>query len=59
MAEIIPHPCMDFSTEETWEFPDGSSVTLKAGEGKHLTAALAVYLLEDVKFQIHLMLRAD
>ena len=58
MAEILSHPAIgEYATEETFNFPDGSSVTLKSGADNSLTASLAVYLLEDVKFQILMMMR--
>ena len=58
MAEILSHPSIgEHSTEETFNFPDGSSVTLRCGDTGRLTFSLAVYLLEDVKFQLMMMAR--
>lgn len=58
MGDVLKHPnADDFSDEQTWTFPDGSSVTVKSGEGKPLTVANAVYLLADVQYTLHKMMR--
>lgn len=60
MAKILSHPNIgDYSTEETFDFPDGSSITLKCGEDKHLTYALAVFMCSDLIFRLHKMSREE
>jgi hypothetical protein len=40
------------ASEETFTFPCGSSVSLNCGEGRPLTVAVAIYLLEQVKHDL-------
>ncbi len=55
MAEIIEPKA--FVAKEVFDFPDGSKVTLEASDGDRITLQGAVYLLEDVKYQILQMSR--
>jgi hypothetical protein len=58
MAEILEHPkAEELAKEKPFDFPDGSSVLITAGEGEYLTVAKAVYMLEDVKYRILQMMR--
>lgn len=59
MADIIRHPDADYNGQETYNFPDGSSIILKSGETRGVTAAEAVYMLDDVKYRIHKMMHGD
>lgn len=57
MDNILKHPKADELTDEsTWDFKDGSTVTIKSGEGKPLTVQAAIYLLQDVQFRINSMM---
>lgn len=40
------------ASEETFTFPCGSKVILSAPEGMPLTVAVAIYLLEQVKYDL-------
>lgn len=54
---VVKHPnADDLEDEVTYKSKDGSSVTIKAGEGKPLTVKDAIYLLDDAKFRIHKMM---
>lgn len=56
MADILDHPDK-FAKDKAWEFPDGSSILITAGENQHLTVSQAVYMLEDIKYRILQMMR--
>jgi hypothetical protein len=56
MADILEHPKFGSNGEQVWDFPCGAQVILKEGEDNPLTVAHAVYLLENVKFQILTMM---
>lgn len=58
MADILEHP-RAFAKEKAWEFKDGSKVWIEAPPGGHLTVCEAIYMLDDVKFRIHSMMRAE
>lgn len=60
MADVLDHPYKkELAEEKAWDFPDGSSVLIKAGEGHNLTVSQAVYMLEDVKHRIMLMMHDE
>jgi hypothetical protein len=59
MAEILDHPKAGYSGEQVWDFPCGSKLTIKEGDGNPLTVAHAIYLLENVKFQILTMMMKE
>jgi hypothetical protein len=52
MAEILEHPNAIPTEDQPWNFPDGSSVFMKAPDGQRLTVSQAIYMLEDIKFRI-------
>lgn len=57
MGDVLKHPkADDVLGEQTWNFLDGSSLAIKAGEGKPLTVQSAIYLLQDVQFRINKMM---
>ena len=57
---IIKHPKADeLIDEQTWNFRDGSTIAIKAGEGKPLTVQAAIYLLQDVQFRINKMMYSE
>lgn len=56
MADILEHPKFGSTGEQIWNFPCGSQVILKEGDSNPLTVAHAIYLLENVKFQIMTMM---
>lgn len=57
MGDVLKHPKADeFTDEQAWNFKDGSTVTIKSGEGKPLTVQAAIYLLQDVQFRINKMM---
>ena len=56
MADILQHPKFGDKGEQVWNFPCGASITIKEGDSNPLTVAHAVYLLENVKFQILTMM---
>ena len=58
MADILEHPNA-IASEKPFYFPDGSSILLTAGDTGVLTVAQAVYMLDEVKFRIHTMMKAD
>lgn len=58
MADILEHP-NNLASEKPFNFPDGSSVLIRAGDTGILTVAQAVYMLDEVKFRIHTMMKAD
>lgn len=58
MADILEHPNA-FEAEKPFDFPDGSSILITAGDTGFLTVAQAVYMLDEVKFRIHTMMKAD
>lgn len=58
MAEILEHP-RAFAKEEAWTFKDGSKVWIEPAPGEHLTVCEAIYMLDDVKFRIHSMMRRE
>ena len=55
MADILEHPKFGSTGEQVWDFPCGASITIKEGDAP-LTVSSAVYLLENVKFQILTMM---
>lgn len=58
MADILDHPYkQELAEDRAWDFPDGSSILITAGENQHLTVSQAVYMLEDVKYRILQMMR--
>lgn len=57
MADIINHPNAPQSSPEIFSFSDGSSITLYPPKHEVLTVKQAIYMLEDVKLQIMLMMR--
>ena len=59
LADIIKHPDADYDGKKTYEFSDGSSIIIKSGEPRGVTAAEAIYMLDDVKYRIHKMMHGD
>lgn len=58
MADILEHPNA-LASEKPFAFPDGSNILITAGDSGILTVAQAVYMLDEVKFRIHTMMKAD
>jgi len=58
MADILEHPRM-LAKEKVWEFADGSRVWIEAAPDKPLTVCECIYMLDDVKFRIHSMMREE
>lgn len=57
--KIIKFPGDGGSNIQKFDFPCGSSLTINVPEGDHLTVSKSIYFLEDVKFQILSMMRAE
>lgn len=57
MAGMFKHPKADSDGAEKFEFPCGGSVTITPPLGEPLTAKDAIYMLEDLKFQILILMR--
>ncbi len=59
MGDVIDHPKAEFAKGREWVSPDGATLLLAAAPGALLTAKDAIYMLEDVKLQILMMMRCD
>lgn len=57
MVDILRYPAKESDRSEKFEFPTGGSITIAPEAGKHLTVKDAVFMLEDLKVHLLIMMR--